>query len=82
MTKDEYRYLLDLKGLDDIGQGMLAPSVAVRRPEVVRDRLLWRGYIYREHDVTVIGPVIFPAVYLSTKGLRALQREARRRQMS
>ena len=81
MTNDEYRYMLDLKGLDDIHNGMLEPSVAVKEPAATRDRCLYNGWVFQKRGESIIGGFKYPAVYLSTKGLRALQREAQRRQM-
>jgi len=64
MTGDEYRYLMDLKSLDDIRLGMRWPSIAVRHPEVTQERLVERGWVRNEGDF----------VTLRTAGLRAIQR--------
>ena len=71
MTKDEQQYLSDLKSLDDIHQGMILPSVKVKQPEKVRDRLLERGWIWTDGRTASWGD---PIVFLGTRGLRALQR--------
>lgn len=70
MTKDEQQYLEDLKRLDDISLGMVLPSIKVREPMQVRDRLMARKWIHTR------GQKVFgePVVFLSTRGLRALRR--------
>lgn len=81
MTRDEYRYLLDMKEADDReGQGMLGPSKAVLRPLDVQDMLARKGHLRVEHADDPLFSAWGGAKHLTTKGLRALQREARRRQ--
>jgi len=79
MTNDEYRYMLDLKGLDDINLGMMEPSTAVRMPTVTRDRCFLNGWTRIKSGTLLKTPLV---IELRTAGLRALQREARRRQMA
>jgi hypothetical protein len=71
VTRDEHRYLVDLAGLDAIHLGMLWPSVSVKRPEEVRERLAQRGLIRILPEPTPYGDLV---VELTTKGHRALQR--------
>jgi hypothetical protein len=73
MTSGEYQYMLDLKGLDDIHLGMRAPSMAVRHAPFVAQRVIRRGWVRYEPDEAG------GFVTLSTRGLRALQREVGRR---
>jgi hypothetical protein len=74
LTLNEFLYLRDLKGLDDIHLGMLGPSTLVKKPEQVRDRLAAKGWIRLE-------PWEAPFDYcahLTTRGLRAYKRQIHR----
>ena len=70
MTKDEFQYLSDLEELDQINLGMLMPSLQVKHPERIRDRLAARGWVRLEDESDTWGPT----VTLRTRGLRALER--------
>jgi hypothetical protein len=76
MTRNEYRYMLDLKSLDDIRLGMRAPSMAVKHPVQTQERCIARGWVRFEPDDAG------GFVTLRTAGYRALQREFRRIVMS
>lgn len=68
MTGDEYRYLMDLKSLDDIRLGMRAPSMAVKHPAETQARCIERGWVRFEDDYAG------GFCTLRTAGLRAIQR--------
>ena len=74
MTLQQFLYLRDLKRLDDIQLGMLAPSVEILRPEKVRSQCVDRGWIRLEVDEVRIYTYV-PVAYLTTSGLRAWQRQ-------
>lgn len=76
MTKNEFRFLDELKRLDDLQLGMIAPGHAVKNPEDTRARLLERGYIRIEGDSKILG---WPILSLTTRGLRAWQSYLRAR---
>lgn len=71
MTKEQIRYLFDIRNLDRIGLGMLEPGAWCKRPEHVRDLCEKKGWIRVEDENHPIG---LPVCYLKTKGLRALKR--------
>lgn len=73
----ELMFLVDLQSLDRIHLGMLAPSAAtedrMKLDSITVDRLVARGLV--RLDPSIIGaPEWGGAYYLTTKGLRALQR--------
>ena len=71
MTKEQYYFLDDLRGLDEIHLGMLFPSIRVRRHRAYHVATLCyrRGWIRVEEHTD--GKPVF---HLRTRGLRALQR--------
>lgn len=74
MTGNEYRYMMGLKRLDDIHLGMLLPSTDVKRPEATTRRLVGRGWVREtQHGIGL------PTYHLTSRGLRAVCREAGRR---
>lgn len=77
LRKAELMFLRDLKGMDDIGQGMLAPGAATTRQmqkdRVTAVRLNIKGLVRTEPPPDEDGPWAC-IYYLTTKGLRTLQR--------
>ena len=78
LRKAEWMFLRDLKALDDIQLGMLAPSAAteeqMRKDRLTAIRLDIKGYIRTEPPPDQEGPWAC-IYYLTTKGLRAVQRK-------
>jgi hypothetical protein len=70
LTRDELAYLRDLASLDRINLGMLYPSVNVKKPEEVCDRLVSRG-LARVAEINPYGDAV---IELTTKGHRTLRR--------
>ena len=74
----EYAFLRDLYELDVNGLGMLAPSTAVedrmKKDRVTAARLQLDGYVRGEPPPDLEGPW-GQVWFLTTKGLRALQRK-------
>lgn len=70
MTRAQRAFLLEVKALDDIGQGCLEVSRAVHNAAAVERACIRRGWIRTERWPLPWGRVM----YLTTKGLRALQR--------
>lgn len=76
MTADEYVYMLDLKSLDDTQNAMLAPGARVKNGIATRDRCAHRGWVRCVDEHHPSGDLV---CYLTTKGLRAITRESKRR---
>lgn len=78
LRRAEYAFLRDLYDLDRINLGMLAPSVAteehMRKDRVTAARLQLGGYVHGEPPPDPEGPW-GQVWFLTTKGLRALQRK-------
>lgn len=70
MTRAQRQFLLELKAMDDLGQGCLEVSRACRTPEQTELACKRRGWIRTAPWPLPWGRVM----YLTTKGLRALQR--------
>jgi hypothetical protein len=74
MNGREYRYMLELKSMDDIHNGLLWARIP--NHDAVRDRLIGRGWVrVQGHNPYTNDPQCF----LTTRGLKAVCREAAKR---